>query len=63
MTAGEMTVSAGNWTVTERVENHTENDTSGGEEAHGVEATVEAGVVAAVAAVERAEKGSTIRGE
>ncbi len=63
MTAGEMTVSGGNWTVTERAEKHTETVMSGEEEALGGEATVEAGVVAAVAAVERAEKESTIRGE
>ncbi len=63
MTAGETTVSGGNWTVTERAENHSETVMSGEEEAHGGEATVEAGVVAAVAAVERAVNESTIRGE
>lgn len=63
MTAGETTVSGGNWTVTGRVEIHTGSDMNDEEEAHGGEATVAAGVVVAAAAVERAEKESTIRGE
>lgn len=63
MTAGEMTVSVEKWTATWKVENLTETDMSGEEEAHGGEATVAAGVVAAVVVVERAEKESTIRGE
>lgn len=63
MTAGETTVSDGNWTVTGRVESRTGSDMIDEEEAHGEEATVAAGVVAEAAATERAENESTIRGE
>lgn len=63
MTAGETSVNDGNPSVMERAENRTETDMSDEEEAHEVEATVQAGVVAAAAAVERAENESTIRGE
>lgn len=63
MTAGETTVSVGNWTVTGRAESRTGSDMIAEEEAHGEEATVAAGVAAGAAATERAENESTIRGE